>query len=489
MLAIKDLEIEVLKAGSSGVDFTIPGRDVEEMTFSKRAPRRRDEGTINLNNDDGTYSTSDKLIQTGDRLDVYVAPERSITEWGVGEWGSGGWAGSILKWSAWVEEPSYVRHGPTMSTLSIQASDYVFRTMANRKVFNIFEDVSVSGSEDAILDTVLSNETPELDTSSVTDVGENTSLVAEGIDVLEVAIKLARRTGSVLWGWKDKVGFESVGAISPEFTVDPASDIGTFTSVYKGSEVSNVVRVDGGNDFALDDETSHNGTYSSASSDSRLSVQVSTRKSQLDRVEIWTRLAGSQESVSVRLQKDSGGSPVAIGDTDSDIDSKQLSYEFLDDDGWTTFILNDHTLPEPNPWLIIETDGPNGQDIGLSASGDPAYKAHYPFPVSVQVRNGDSIDSHTRIETFQSQEDLSTLDAAREQAFEHLEVSKDPDREIEMPALTPRMHNLSPGDVVTFDDRFERERATGDYMVTEVGESYTDNTIHTTIKAQEVSTI
>lgn len=491
MLSIKDAFLRVFKAESgTGYDFEIPGEEIESVTLSRRINRRKDEGTIIIHNDEGDYSSGEKQIQVGDRVDVFVSPQQSPIGWGEQNsgWGYGGWGGYRRIWSAWIQTPTYIREGPSTSALKLKGTDYVFGILSNRITFDAYDNRTIAGTSDAILNTVVGRECPELDLSLVEDPGDTTSIVADGTNVLEFVITLARRADCLLLGFQDKLVFKPIGNVAAEFTVDPSTDIGNPAHEYSGGSVTNVVRVDGGTDHAVDDQQTTQDGYTTVTDSSRATFQVSTRKSQLERVELWTSPTGSQESISVRIQKDDGGSPVAPGDQQSDVDSKQLSHHFLADDDYTSFLLNDHTLPEPNPWILVETDGPDGQDIGIDTStGTPAYRAHYPFPISVQVRDGESIKQHTRIEERLKQKNLHTLDAAKEMSEEALGHHKDPESEVKFPAISRRTHRLDPGEVVTFD--MARERLEGDYLVTESEETFDGNTYHASLAAQEVSSL
>lgn len=493
MLSIKDALLRVhLASTGAGYDFEVDGENVESVQVSRRINRRKDEGTIVINNDDGQFSQGGRQIQTGDRVDVFIAPQQAPLTWSeeFSGWGYGGWGGYFRAWSAFVKSPTYTREGPTMSSLSLEGTDYVFGILSNRIVFDAYESRQIAGAEDAILESVVGREAPEIDLSQVGEVAQTTSIVADGTNLLEFVIKLARRAGCVLWGYRDRLVFTPLEDLSPKFTVDPSSDIGNPEHTYDGGSLRNVVRVDGGTDHATADEmqqTVQDG-YTTVTESNRAMFQVTSRKSQLERVELWTDTTGSEESISIRIQKNDGGAPVEPDNTDSDVDSKQLSYEFLADDGFTSFLMNDETLPSPDPWVLVETDGPEGQRIGVDTStGTPAYIAHYPFPVSTQVRDGDSIEDHTRIEKRVKKNNLNSLDAARDLAQQHLDHDKAPESEASAEALSRRAHNLEPGEIVTFD--MARERLVGDYIVRESEDTFEGNTYHTTLKTQDVESL
>lgn len=487
MLSIYDARIEVDRSDTGpGIDFEIPGDLIEQVTYKRRLNRRKDEGTIVLNNDNGQFSTGGHTVTLGDRMDMYVSHGESIEEWGDHEWGTGGWGGERYVWSAYVRDPTYIRHHANSSSLSIDCSDYVFEVLSNRQVFNAFEERKIAGSPSAILETVMREEAPDLNVDA-DDIQATTSIMASGTNLLEFVVKLARRADSVLWGSKNNLFFRKLDNISKNFDVNPEYDIGVPEHSLDGSSVKNVIRVAGGVDTAIDDEQLNQSGYVTVTESNRATFQVATRKSQLAEVELWTRKTGTKESINIRVQKDGGGAPVAPGDTSSDIDNQQLSHHFIADDGFTTFILNEHTLPEPNPWIIVETDGPDGQDIGVDANNTPAYKAHYPFPVSVRTRNDESIQDYSRREAYWQQDNLTSIDAARDLAREGIDTYSDPTKEATAPAASRRAHELTPGDIVGFD--LPRERLVGDYMVTETDETYDGNLVFSTLTFQEIASI
>jgi len=500
MLSIKDAYIDVhLSETGAGVDFTIPGGDIERIEHSRRINRRKDEGEIVLHNHDGSYSTDDTQITLGDRLDVYVAPEGAPTAWGRGGWGYGGWGGHRLLWSAIVQDPTYRRESAARSFLDLECTDFVFGILAERTVFDSFDQVPISGSDDAILNQVVRREAPAIDLRHVADVGETTSVTAGGTDLLEFVIKLARRCDAVMYGYRDRLVFDRVDTIAREFVVDPDTDIGPVEVPFKGGSVKNEIRVDGSTDhrpYSKATQTTQDG-YTTVTQDARATVAVELPKSRMERLELWTNPTDSRESITVRLQADDGGAPVDATDTELDIDSTQLSHEFLAADGFTDFVLNDHTLPDAaNTWVIVETDGPDGQAIGIdTATGTPAYKAHYPFPVTTQVLDTDSIGQYRKREQNISQDNLDTLDAAQELAGEALAHRAEPEHEVNTDAVSRRAHRLDPGEVIAFGGEqggqsgLDRERVNGDYMITELTETLDGVTLTASLSAQETSNI
>lgn len=499
---VQEARVEVYRPTneSDSPNFEIPDSDVDSVNAGLKLSEQVDEGTIVLHNHDGTYSGGERALYVGDRLDFYVSLASDTYAWAdkrTPPWGPGmgGWGGELLRWSARVLDPKFVRGGPTESYLELKCEDFVSGVMNDRVVYNAFESAPIAGSEDAILNTVLRQECPEIDRSRLDSVGTTTSVAADGTSVLDLALELARRANAVMYPRRDRLVFKPVAEISPTWTLDPVADMGTFSHGFDGGSVSNVVRVDGGSNHAIDDEQPvvDDNWGVTVTEASRATFQVSTRKSQLDRIELWTRpnYTGSEESLNVRVQKDDGGAPIAPGDSDSDIDSKQLSHEFLAGNDWTSFLLNDHTLPEPNPWILVETDGSEGQRLGVkhnsNSADEVAYKAHYPYEVAIQVRDGNSMKRHGRREKRVKKDNIVTTEGAKDRAEAHLAHDATPESEFSAPALSRRAHGLIPGEV--FHAEEPRERLVGDFIVTGRTDTYDGAKLSSDLHAAEVSSI
>jgi len=497
--------LELFKVGTStanGPDRTISAVDILETEFTRRINRRKDSGSITLANDDGKFTSNAPQggdIVAGDRLDFYVDFGDGRV-YGAGEYGDGAYGvgpKSEFRWSALVRNPEYERLGPNRSLFHAEIEDFAFGVMAMRDAYNVFDDRSVAGSSDAILNTLLTNECPELDTSKLQSVSHKTSYTADGTNVLEIGVDLASRANAVMYSRKDSLVFEAKSGVVDKGTLAP-NDIGTFSAPEKDSGIANSVRVDGGTDYSLDDEQTTQNGYTTVDSSNRLTFRVDTRKSMLDRVELWTNPTGtnSAEDVTVRVQKDDGGAPVDEGDESSDVVNKTLASDFLADDGFTTFLFGDHTLPEPRPWIIVESDGSTGQEIGVdtgstSESGDDqaAYKAHYRFGITVRLEDLPSQDNYRQRDQRIKKENVVSTSEARAVADEKLNHDASPNPELNASALSDTARKLEPADKVTMPSAFARERVNGDYLVTEISDSYTAAKLNTTIKFVEVESV
>lgn len=472
-------------------DFDIPNDRIEAVDFDRHINRQKDDGSITIYNDDGRYSgRTQEIITMGDRIDVFVGTNSGIESWGADTWATGAWGGYARLWSAFVQDTEYTRHSANESTLSLNCTDWVFEVMSNRRVYDAYENQPIAGSDGAILDSALARYAPEIDRAFIDSVDEETSIVCNGMSLLDLAIDLAERANCLLRDIGDRIVFTPVQDTSPAFTVDPAQDMGTFTHSYDSTDVVNVVQVEGGTDHAIDDEQLSRTAFTTVGGSDRVMFRVDTRKSQLDRIELWTRKnQDSSDSLEVRLQKDDGGQPVAPDDSDSDIDRKRLDSNFIAHNGFTTFLLNDHTLPEPRPWVIVQAEGSDGHDIGTDSDGNPAYKAHFQFNVAIVSEDRASISQHTRVEDRIQKDSIGTINEARAVANATLAHHAEPESEVQfdVPGGGERMHFVDPGTNLRFD--LTRERVLGEYIVTEVSQALEHNRLDTAIQARDIDTI
>jgi len=467
-------------------DFTIPYGDVESIDLTERISDTKDQGTIHLHNGDGTYT--DELV-SGTRLDVTIETG-AMKSWGSTPWGSGGWGGSLLLWTALVRDREFTYLGPNRSRLTLDCEDYVSSVLGFRQVFDEWISESITGPSGVLRDVIRTEARTEILTDRIASIpSDTTTLRAEGMDALDLVGSLARRAGAVFYGDRTSLVFEPLSEKTPLFDLVGA-DVGPLSNREIDQGLVNQIRVNGATDSRIDDEQLVQDSYATVSENSRKSFRVDTRKSSIDKLEVWTNRSGSHDSLRVRVQKDdgTGSGPIAPDDDTSDIVNRSLSYEFLDDDGYTTFQFGENTLPEPGPWVILETDGANGQRIGVqSSTGTPAYRSYYAYQVTVQQTDRASRDAHRRREDTKNAPAAESIEAANEIAHEVLDHDAEPEHEVKFDAHSLRTASLTIGDPVRLD--FAREQAVGDYIVTERETSIENGLVDTTLSLQEISTV
>lgn len=476
---IADAEIALYQPEASTPYVTIPNEDIRSLEITERVQDAMDSGQITIENQGGAYST-DYDITTGDRLEfrVQLAEQSSLQD----------------RWTAIVRDPADVLEGATRQRLDLEATDFVFTVLSWRLAYETFESAPVSGSADAIVDTLVANEAPEIDRSGIQAVDVDTDGFYNGRDLLSIVTQDLAPIGNALVAQDGTtLVFKPLSGLTPQFALTPSDFRGEVKIATADSEMANLVRVDGGTDHDSDaEQTTHDGSTRVTDS-SRLTTQIETRKSEVDRIQVYTQADGtSADGLTVRLQADRNGSPVAIDDPSSDIVRKTLASDFLAADGWTTFIMPAHTLsPQSYPWLIIEADGADGHDVGTdSSSGEPAYKAMYPFPLLTRIPDTGSQREFRRRDHRIKDDSLDSFAAVQDKARSYLKHHTEPRRTLSGDAESLDAHDLSPGDAVDLYG-WDSVGLSGTWLCRERTTTYdgSTNRLSTSLSLQEVATL
>ena len=470
--------------GGIAPDITTPGdhpeHGVESVSVEPRIQGDIDQGTISLANFDGYYGVNQNPITRGDKVEwrVRLEGENTLSE----------------RWTGMVTETTYDTVGPGdgpgqgPSYLELDTSDFVFQVLADRTIYRVFEDEPIP----EMIRTLVDLKAPEISTDLV-DIGQTASVVANGLNLLEVVTSLAVRGDCVLWSDGDTLVMRRVDDLSPQFTISPSTDDISYpwSVTTNPDDLVNFVRVDGGNANALDDAQETQSAYYTVTNSDRLTYQLAPTRSRADRIELYTRKTGSNEGIKVRIQRDDGGAPLNPGSDSADIVSGKLESDDgrFADDGWSVFFLDDHVFHDENPWLIIESDGDVGQDVGVNDSNEPAFRSYYRYPIIAEQSDPHSQDKYRRIETTENDDSLRTFDSAIDKAGEVLEHNNEPRKEFKADAQSPRLQNLEIGDVVTLD--FPRVGAVGDYILSSRTDTYGDGNVHwnVSVTLQEVDSL
>lgn len=471
-----DAEIEVTKPDGTSV-VTIPDTDINGFEIIEKLQSRKDTGTITIDNTDGFY-TGNNQITTGDKLVVrtQLDGENSLSN----------------EWTAVAQPPTYTS-GPGQQTISIEAEDFVWAVLSWRIAFNDFNNVPVSGSSNAIVNTLVSNNAPKIGLSQVEDVGVTTDYTASGNDLFSDIKNLASIGDAITDNDDTDLVFKPISNIGVEFAIETGNngDIGTFDYSGADDQLANSVRLDGGTDTAIDDQQTTQDAYLPITESNRIVHQIETRKSEVDFIEVWTRTTGTGESITLRLQKDDGGSPIAIGDSDSDIARRELASQFLSTDGYTTFLLPNHTLPEPNPWMILETDGSSGQDIGVnSGTNNPAYKAYFPYPLISRTESQSSIDEYRRRELRLKDDNVTSFDEAQSMVQSKVQHRDVPMQTLNFDAQSIQAHNLNTGEGVDApSNQFPNVPVSGTFVVRTKTVDYDGINVSTDIETIDIESL
>lgn len=441
-------------------------------------------GKVEINNSGGEYS---QTVRTGDRVEFVLGGSAADSGYGAGGYGVGPYPGGLTRrWTGCVRPYEIDDLGQDNAVMTLTVEQFAPCVMSFRDVYATFENRQIVGTN-GIINEVVSEECPELNTSRLPDRPETTSIWRRGQTVLETVAQLAVRLDMILCFDGIYLDLVDPQAVTPKFEAVRTEDVGEIKTNVNDDNLVNDLRVEGGTGHDPESQSSQttvNG-YQTVTNSNRLTYQINTRKDQLERLEIWTRKTGSGEDFTIRLQKDDNGAPIAPGDNKSDIVTKTLDPTFVDNNGFTDFILPNHHLPEPFPWVIMESSGPTGQEIGINtATGEPGIIPHFPYEVVVNRISADSINMFRRREDKVSDDDLGTFSAADDLALEILAKRDEPTIRLTVEAFSDDMHGLTAGDVVTFD--YPPSKAVGEFVVLEVKDVFELGKLTTDITLQQL---
>jgi hypothetical protein len=453
-LSIADAELRVYHPNADQPHVSIPGRDLDSVTITERGQGAIDQGSFTIPNDHGRYDGVD--ITAGDRLELWLqlAGESQLNQF----------------WTAVAKPPRITLAGGTRRSIEIGARDFVSAVLSWRRPYVDFEDAPIAGSPDAIVDSLLREEAPEIDRSQIGTVARETDTFVNGRDLRTVLVEdLAPIADAVIAQEGTALVFEPLQDVSVKYSLMPEDLRGSIDISGNDDDLATLVRVDGGTAHDTDDEQLSQSATTRVTRSDRIMTQVQTRKSEVDRVQVWTDPDDtSPDKLAVRLQSDRGGAPVAVELTESDIASKRLSPEFLADGGLTTFLLPSHTLaPNDNPWVIVEATGSTGHLVGTDGNGNLTYQAEYPYPLLTRARDEGAAGEYRRRDHRIRDDTLGTFAAVRDTARSHLQHNTAPTRTIDGEAESVRAHRLQPGDIVdTGVGDWSGAPVTGTYLVT-----------------------
>jgi hypothetical protein len=377
--------------------------------------------------------------------------------------------------------------GGGVRNIDIEATDFVFSVLSFRASDAAFEDVDVG----TVVDTLVADDAPELGRSQIETVGQTVTIDINGRKTLDVISQDLAPTGDALLAQDGTdIIFRPIADVTPKFNLT-LDDLHTPVSVQRIDDaLINQVRIDGGSDAAVDDEQPTQTSTVRVTDSSRRVFQVRSRKSEIDSVEVFTvKDPSASGGLVVRLQAARNGSAVAPNDRESDVARRELAPAFIADNGFTEFILPDHSLaPAENPFLIIEGAGSTGHEIGTDGNGNETFRAFFPFPLLARASAGDSVAEFRRRDLRERDEQLSSEQAVQDAAGAALRHRTEPTRRLEATAATPRAHNLQPGDAVRVSG-IPIADIDGAFIVTERATEFNGVRLDTALTLQDTTTL
>jgi hypothetical protein len=284
--------------------------------------------------------------------------------------------------------------------------------------------------------------------------------------------------------------FRPLGSPAIQFNLSP-NDVHTPILVRRvDDELVNRVRVDGGNDKAIDASQTTQSATVRVTDSTREVFQVPSRKSEFDSVEVFTdKDPAADDGIVVRLQAARNGSPVDPSDTESDIARRELAPPFLSEFGFTEFSLPSHDLaPDDDPFLIIEGAGSTGHEIGTDGNGNVTFRILFPYPLLARGSNGASVTEFRRRDLRRRDDQLNSEQAVQDAVQATLRHRTSPKRRVSAAAATPRAHRLRPGQAVNVSG-IPVSDVSGVYIVTERETAFDGVRLDTTLTVQDISTL
>ena len=464
-LPVQDASIELFRPTETSPYLTNNGAGIKlsSVAVGKRAEVGRDDIQAELLVEAGQLSDPPR---SGDRVEITldVRTIRSIT--------------------GMVRDIDIQQQSPTEFRLSLSPiADFVFSVLSFRNTFDNFEGETIAD----ILQTVIQREAPEIDTD-ISGLTDTTDLFADGTRADDVVRSLINRARALAASDGTTLTVRPIDDL-PQPVALNGDEHGQLNIRRPDDGLRNVARIDGATDTAVDDENVSQSSFVTVDgSGQRESIQVSTRKAAIAAVQIRTKRQSGDGDLQIRVQKDDGGSPVAVNDPESDIVATSEPAEFLATGGdFTRVQLPDHTLPEPDPHIIVEAEN-GSQDVGVDANGDLSYRVEFDFPLAVRERNQASVSRHRRRDIREQRDNVSTTTAARDRARAILKGRGEPRFEVAFQAASQAAFELELLDTVTLPDApgFVSDR---ELVITERQDEFQGGRLRTEFTALDPTTI
>lgn len=488
-LRITNAELRGFHPGNTGLersaaDYII--REIESADYSRRIDEYKDTASFQIDNTGGEYSQN---LQPGDRLEFFIDQGTEGRGYGEGGYGEGAYGSSSQRlWTGMIRPFTITDEIGVNSTISIEPESFAPAVMGIRNIYGVYENIRI----DEIITDIIEKKCPELFISNLPDIPQTTSIFLHGKEVLKTVARLLRRANKVLTTQGRYVSAAEPRSIATSMELVQGETIGVIENQVNDDNLINDLRIEGGTGHAVEEDaqqTDHTQFVQISKQDPEL-FQIDMRKSSVERVLLYTALTGSGESFVARLQRDKNGSPIAINNTKSDIASVEVPPEEINDEAFTPFLFPEHTLPEPNPWLIIQTTGNQGQMIGTDDAGVPAVIPEYPYQIIIEKTADDSIDTYRRREDKLSDDSIGTFEAANAAGEQFLDHNNLPSEQIQTRIYqteNQNPHTLRPGDVVELDR--PPARAVGRYAIYEMQDTFDSSTIETDITLIDIESL
>lgn len=488
MIPIKDAEIMVYDPGYISHQATIPKEDIINVKLTERTGRRKDDGDIVINNDNGQY---DDLITSGDTLEFKVGfAGNNLTPWGEGDWGDGRWAFMRTVWLARVRDRNFSFEGEEICDLELDCEDWAFSVLSDRTVTREYKQVPAN----RIVQEILQITEPRIRAYVDPSLNKRMTIKFDGESAFDAIEEILNEVEAEARSWRQFLSIQKSFEKTPKFEITH-KDLHIDKVLEADGDLANYVRLHGGQAISEGQrKITDTHYYQPIQPGEQRSFQIYTEKSQLARLDL--RLSVTREPrrspITVRIQKNDSGVPLDPDDSTKDIASARMDYEeimkhYNGEEGrqlWVTFEFGEHTLPEPNPWIIIEVEGDSAQRFVFDAEMTPSHIPYFPYQIIATDQNFESISEYGKREIRVDASHVTSNQEAEQLAQRKLNKFNRLEKVVQGQAQTWRMHNLRPGEVVTMD--FDRYNLSGEYMVSERQGTYDDIHLDTNFSFENI---
>lgn len=467
---VLDVELRAFKPQAASPFITLD--TIESLSVTQSATDPIDRGSVAIENTD-TKLTGATRITSGDRIeiDVRLRGEDSLSR----------------RFTAIARDITDSLEGGGRRTLEIEMTGFALTVCSFRNVDGAFEGVDVG----SVVESIVAANAPEINRSRINTVGRTVDIDIQGRRLFDIITQELQPAGDAIVAGDDRsLIFRRLNDVNIKHALTDR-DIDAPISVQRvDDELRNRVRVDGGVDTAVDDSQLTQSSTTRVTDTNRIIQPVQTRKSEIDKVNVFTqRDTGSSDNLILRLQAGRNGSPVDVDDRQSDIAQRTLAPDFLATDGFTEFRFPTHTLAtDAQPFLIVESQGPTGQPVGVNGSGELTFEAFFPFPLLARSEQASSIQEYRRRDLRVRDDQLETRQAVQDATAARLRHRAEPTRRISVTANSIRAHNLTPTDVVSVTDVPVTD-VSGTFVVTERQTNFSGSQLETTITFEDSTTV
>lgn len=490
---------------SGGPDLQVGAEDFRNFRFRRSFRDDPGGGTIRIDNGafgtDGTYNATVSTpvgdrpeIDIMDRCEVYVLTEHNSAGATLGDIETRRWTTLVKNLRAGVDsEGNY---------LELDVENFVFGILKRRTVANVFRDRNVSGASSNIVETILSNNAPEIGQARIEPEPVTLSIIFNYDNALGALDTVARRVGAVMRGLGTDLDWKYLSNLRADFGVTQ-QDVQLPVDNEKASEeLINQWYITGGTtETQIKSFTTDNSSEQppDAATPVYTSNNIDVNANNIPRIDVLINELGNGNSHRLRVQPGtSSGGPVAPFDRDQDLGSAKKVDSDYSSTGkqWSSFDVGIDNLATDRIALVWEgiSDNPNnsfydniyGDDGGSGDLVKIAHKIYTGYPV-VGIAGDTTSKQSYRNSEGRKRENLPSNADARKAARQRLERTTTPTQTISFRANSARTHQANPQEIFTYN--YPAVRASGKFGITQVNQTYEATNLTTEITAINVESL